>query len=59
VTDPDPTRPGIFYIQLNGWASLSRGEAEITVVHEAWPGHALRKITRPGAATCESDVATR
>ena len=43
VTDPDPTRPGIFYIQLNGWASLSRGEAEITVVHEAWPGHALQK----------------
>jgi uncharacterized protein (DUF885 family) len=43
VTDPDPTRPGVFYIQLNGWASLSRGEAEITVVHEAWPGHALQK----------------
>jgi uncharacterized protein (DUF885 family) len=21
VTDPDPTRPGIFYIQLNGWAT--------------------------------------
>ena len=43
VTDPDPARPGIFYIQLNGWASLSRGEAQITVVHEAWPGHALQK----------------
>lgn len=39
---PDPSKPGIYKIQLDNWKSETRGDAEITVVHETWPGHHLQ-----------------
>jgi len=40
--DPDPSNPGIYRIKLGNWQSQTRGEAEVTVVHEVWPGHHLQ-----------------
>jgi len=39
---PDPAKPGIYRIQLGNWETQTRGDAEVTVVHEAWPGHHLQ-----------------
>ena len=33
--DPDNSKPGIYRIQLDNWKTETRGDAEITVVHEA------------------------
>lgn len=40
--EPDTSRPATYRIELGNWQSQTRGEAEITVVHEAWPGHHLQ-----------------
>src|SRR6185312_1045892 len=40
--DPDPSRPGFYRIELGKWQTQTRGEAEVTVVHEGWPGHHLQ-----------------
>ena len=40
--NPDPLKPGIYRIELGNWQAQTRGEAEVTVVHEAWPGHHLQ-----------------
>ncbi len=40
--NPDPSKTGIFRIELGNWQAETRGEAEVTVVHEAWPGHHLQ-----------------
>lgn len=40
--NPDESKPGIYKIQLDNWKTQTRGDAEITVVHEAWPGHHLQ-----------------
>jgi len=38
----DGTRPGIYRIGLAGWPERNRGNAEITVFHEGFPGHHLQ-----------------
>lgn len=40
--EPDPAKPATYRIQLGNWESTTRGQAEITLVHEAWPGHHLQ-----------------
>lgn len=40
--NPDESKPGIYKIQLGTWKTATRGDAEITVIHEAWPGHHLQ-----------------
>lgn len=40
--EADPKKPGIYRIQLGDWATKTRAEAAITVVHETWPGHHLQ-----------------
>jgi uncharacterized protein (DUF885 family) len=40
--EPDTSKPATYRIELGNWQSQTRGEAEITVVHEAWPGHHLQ-----------------
>jgi uncharacterized protein (DUF885 family) len=40
--EPDTSKPGIYRIQLGNWKTQTRGDAELTVVHEAWPGHHLQ-----------------
>lgn len=40
--NPDISKPGIYRIQLGNWETQTRGQAAITVVHEAWPGHHLQ-----------------
>ena len=40
--DPDPSKPGVYRIELGNWQTEQRAEAEVTVVHEAWPGHHLQ-----------------
>jgi len=39
---PDPTKPGTYRIALEEWPTETRGSAEITLVHETWPGHHLQ-----------------
>ncbi|MBW8812638.1 MAG: DUF885 domain-containing protein [Caulobacterales bacterium] len=38
----DPAKPATYRIQLGNWATQTRGDAAIAVVHEAWPGHHLQ-----------------
>jgi uncharacterized protein (DUF885 family) len=40
--EPDASKTATYRIELGNWQSQTRGEAEITVVHEAWPGHHLQ-----------------
>lgn len=40
--DPDPSKPGVYRIELGNWQTEQRAEAEVAVVHEAWPGHHLQ-----------------
>ena len=39
---PNGDRPGIYRITLHAPEEQSRGDAEVTAVHEAWPGHHLQ-----------------
>jgi uncharacterized protein (DUF885 family) len=39
---PDDSKPGIYRINLDHPDEDRRGTAEITLVHEAWPGHHLQ-----------------
>lgn len=39
---PDDSQPGIYRINLDDVESERRGQAEITLVHETWPGHHLQ-----------------
>ncbi len=41
--EPNPSKPAIFRISLVDWATLSRGDVEITTIHEGYPGHAFQK----------------
>lgn len=43
--NPDPRQPSIFFLPLEPWRSNTRGNAEVTVAHEAWPGHHLQAAT--------------
>lgn len=40
--DPDDAKPGIYRINLDHPDADRRGAAEITLVHETWPGHHLQ-----------------
>jgi len=40
--EPDASKTATYRIELGNWQSQTRGEAEITVVHETWPGHHLQ-----------------
>lgn len=40
--NPDTGKPGTYRIELGNWRTETRGDAAITVVHEAWPGHHLQ-----------------
>lgn len=40
--DPDDSKPGIYRINLDHPDADRRGAAEITLVHETWPGHHLQ-----------------
>ncbi|WP_257385714.1 DUF885 domain-containing protein [Tahibacter caeni] len=42
IPSTDPDKPGEFRIQLENWKTETRGSAEITLVHETWPGHHLQ-----------------
>lgn len=42
VVEPDDTKSATFAIELGNFASETRAEAEITAVHEVWPGHHLQ-----------------
>ena len=42
IPNPDISKPGVYRIELGNWQTEQRGEAEVTVVHEAWPGHHLQ-----------------
>ena len=42
IPNTDPAKPGEYRIQLENWATETRGAAEITLVHETWPGHHLQ-----------------
>lgn len=39
---PDASKSAKYRIELGNWESETRGEAAITVLHEAWPGHHLQ-----------------
>lgn len=41
-SQPDPTRPATYRIQSLHWEDETRGSAEITAVHEAYPGHHMQ-----------------
>jgi uncharacterized protein (DUF885 family) len=41
-SNPDTSKPGTYRIELGNWRAQTRGDAAITVVHEAWPGHHLQ-----------------
>jgi len=42
IPNPDISKPGSYRIELGNWQTEQRAEAEVTVVHEAWPGHHLQ-----------------
>lgn len=42
IPSSDPAKPGEYRIQLDNWRTETRGAAEITLVHETWPGHHLQ-----------------
>lgn len=52
VPEPDESKSATFAIELGNFASETRAEAEITAVHEVWPGHhlqiALARQLQPG-----------
>ena len=53
---PDNSKPAVYRIELGNWASETRAEAEIVVVHETLPGHHLqialaRELTPPQRLT--------
>ena len=41
-TQPDISRPATYRIQTQHWQGETRGSAEITAVHEAFPGHHMQ-----------------
>lgn len=42
IPSTDVAKPGEYRIQLDNWKTDTRGSAEITLVHETWPGHHLQ-----------------
>lgn len=40
--EPDHARPAVYRINIDNWQADTRGAAEITAVHETWPGHHLQ-----------------
>lgn len=42
IPSADPNKPGEYRIPLENWKKDTRGSAEITLVHETWPGHHLQ-----------------
>ncbi|MDC8013300.1 DUF885 domain-containing protein [Tahibacter soli] len=42
IPSGDPNKPGEYRIPLENWKKDTRGSAEITLVHETWPGHHLQ-----------------
>ncbi len=42
---PPSQGPATYRIDTDDWAQQTRGEAEIVVVHEGWPGHHLQIAT--------------
>lgn len=42
IPNGDPNKPGEYRIPLENWKKDTRGGAEITLVHETWPGHHLQ-----------------
>ncbi len=54
VVATDPTKPGIYRINLDDVAGERRSQAAITAVHEGWPGHHMQLAT--SAALPKSDI---
>ncbi len=46
--EPDRTRPAVYRINIDNWQADTRGAAEITAVHETWPGHHLQMALAAG-----------
>ncbi|TDR38993.1 uncharacterized protein (DUF885 family) [Tahibacter aquaticus] len=42
IPSADPSKPGEYRIPLETWKKETKGGAEITLVHETWPGHHLQ-----------------
>lgn len=42
VNNPNLNEPSTFRIELGNWATETRAEAQVTTVHETWPGHHLQ-----------------
>ena len=42
IPSTDASKPAEYRIQLENWKTDTRGSAEITLVHETWPGHHLQ-----------------
>lgn len=42
---PEKEGPATYRINSDNWATQTRGDAEIVVVHEGWPGHHLQIAT--------------
>lgn len=42
IPSADTSKPGEYRIPLETWKKETRGGAEITLVHETWPGHHLQ-----------------
>ncbi|MEO8672369.1 MAG: DUF885 domain-containing protein [Tahibacter sp.] len=40
--NPDASKPGVYRIALEEWKKQTQGAAEVTLVHETWPGHHLQ-----------------
>lgn len=40
--EPDSAKPAVYRINIDNWQADTRGAAEITAVHETWPGHHLQ-----------------
>lgn len=39
---PDPAKPAYYRIGSENWKTTTRGDAELTAVHEAYPGHHMQ-----------------
>lgn len=51
LPEADPAKPGRYMLPLDHWRNQTKGDAEITVVHETLPGHHLQiAMTRELAA---------
>ena len=41
-SEPNPSKPATFRLELSPWKTETRGQATVVLVHEVWPGHHLQ-----------------